>query len=108
MATALTLCCGLDQFKSIRTLNGTFTGKHNNAEKVLSAVAPVINTEDYNQIKTNLCKCCPHTFQYQELSYSTSTIMSRGNQLNFVTHSDVVTNTINKENKNSHCMLILK
>ena len=51
MATALALRCGLDPGKIVRTLNGGFTGEHRDVKKVLSAVAPVVSTEDFNQIR---------------------------------------------------------
>ena len=102
MATALALRCGLDPGKNVRTLNGEFTAEHRDVKKVLSAVAPVVSIEDFNQIRRILCEGCPHSLKYQELNSSKSKIMARGNQKNFVANPDFVTKTINKEDKNSH------
>ena len=102
MATALAIRAGLDPGKIVRTLNGEYTGAHRNVGKILRTVAPVVSVEDYDQIKRILTKGCPFSLKFEEEGDKKMRAISRGNQKSFIQNPDVVQETLNKEDRNSH------
>ena len=89
----------------VRTLGEEYTGEWRNVKKTLDAVKSVVSMSDYMHIERMLTSGCPYELSFEESRESKLKITGRGNQKNFVRHSDQVAKSINKEERNSHIFL---
>ena len=68
----------------------------------MDAVSSVVSESDYAHIKRILTQGCPHSFKFEESPENKARALARGNQKSFVMNDEVVAETINKEDRNSH------
>jgi hypothetical protein len=93
---------GLDPGKFVRWLGGEYTGYHRDVNKILTAIRPHIESDDYGHLKRILTQGCPSLFHFDEELGNKLTMLNRGNSKSFSENSDLVAKTMNKEDRYSH------
>ena len=82
-ANTLAIRVGLDPGRTVRTLEGEYTGAWRNVEEMLGEVESVVAPEDYDHINRILTKGCQSVLKFDKRSDSKLNTMERGNQKNF-------------------------
>jgi hypothetical protein len=59
---------------------------------------------DVNHIKQILMQGCPLQINFEEILNMKATIIEKGNQATFKTYPEIVTKTMNKEDRHSHVL----
>jgi hypothetical protein len=102
MATAAMIHYGLQPGMLIRYLKGEYVGESRNVPAILEAVSPHISEEDANHIRWILLQGCPLKLTLSKPNKMKNKIIAQGNQPTFYLYPELVTKTMNKEEKNSH------
>ena len=77
-------------------------GESRRVPKILQAVSPHISKEDANHIHQILTQGCPSRLVLSKSNEMKFKMITQGNQQTFHMYPEVVTKTMNKEEKNSH------
>jgi hypothetical protein len=88
----------------LRYLKGKYTGESRSVDAILEKVLPYIEPEDAKHIGGIITQGCPSQLIFDEDTMNKLTVIEKGNQQTFETHPEVLTKTMNKEEKNSHVL----
>ena len=72
--------------------------------KIIKHILPYIDKADVAHIERILTKGCPSIINFKEASEMKSFIIEKGNQANFKMYPEIVTKTMNKEDRYSHLL----
>ncbi len=97
---------GLDPGKFVCFLLGEYTGLHWDIFHTLDAVRDHITSDDYKYSKQILLDGCPAQLTIKEPFRNKLEFTSCGNSKSFVENPQLVQKTINKEDQNSHLVLM--
>jgi hypothetical protein len=89
-----------------RYLIGEYTGDSRDVKKVLTKVEPHVHVDNkgLRHVKCILMQGFPSCLVYEEKSANTLAAIQKSNQHTFLQHPEVVTKTMNKEEKYSHVL----
>jgi len=104
LATAGLIHYGMHPGMSLRYMKGEYTGKSRSADAILKKVSPYIEPEDARHIHRIITQGCPSQLNFEEDTMNKLAVIEKGNQQTFETHPEVVTKSMNKEEKNSHVL----
>ncbi len=104
LATAAMIHYFLHPGMLIRYIKGKYVGENRDVFQVLNDVLPFIDEVDVNHIKQILMQGCPLQINFEETSDTKATIIEKGNQATFKTYPEIVTKTMNKEDRHSHVL----
>jgi hypothetical protein len=104
LATAAMIHYFLHPGMLIRYVKGKYVGENRDVSQVLNDVLPFIDEGDANHIKQILTQGCPLQINFKETSDMKATIIEKGNQATFKTYPEIVTKTMNKEDRHSHVL----
>lgn len=104
MASAAMIHFGLHPGKLVRYLGGEYTGSNRDAKQTVAALHGLISDSDLYHVKRILLQGCPSELVLFESSESKLAMIRRGNQKSFAEYPDIVTRTINKEERYSHIL----
>jgi hypothetical protein len=102
MATAAMIYYGLHPGMLIRYLKGEYVGESRRVPQILQIVSPHISKDDANHMHRILTQGCPSKLVLSESNEMKFNMIAQGNQQTFHMYPEVVTKTMNKEEKNSH------
>ena len=85
-----------------RMLGVEVFGDHRNVEDICERARLVSSESDVEHIKRILSDGCPAEFDYEESVENKKIFLQRGNHPSVTIHADVVKETLNKEERNSH------
>jgi hypothetical protein len=108
MASAAMVHFGLDPGKFVRWMGGEYTGYYRDVKATLLAVRPYITAEDYNHIERILLDGCPAELKLTEPLSNKLEMIRRGNSKSFNDHPELVKKAMNKEDRYSHLVLVMK
>ena len=86
----------------IRYLGGEYTAHHRNLAELELEVAPHISAEDMDHIRRIFKKGCPNELNCEMPHKDKMRMIERGNQPSVEDNMDIVRETMNKEERNSH------
>jgi hypothetical protein len=104
MASAAMVHFGMHPGKLVRHLGGEYTGSDRDVRRTVEALQGLISDSDLRHVKRILLQGCPSKLVLSESSESKLSMIQRGNQKSFVEYPDIVTKTINKEERYSHIL----
>ena len=104
MASAAMVHFGMHPGKLVRYLGGEYTGSNRDAKRAVDALGGLISESNLGHVKRILLQGCPSELVLSKSSESKLSMMRRGNQKSFVKYPDIVTKTINKEDRYSHIL----
>ena len=90
----------------VRYLGHEYTGLHRDPEYTLSQIEGHVDEEDYLAIKRMLSEGCPFEFDYEILKSDKMSMLKRGNQKSLDSNMDLVVETMNKEERHSHVIVM--
>ena len=102
MLEACSVHYNLDFGLVVRYLGGEYTAEHRDVDALEREVSPHIPPADMAQIRRILTKGCPHTLDFEMKHEDKMKMIQRGNQPSVEANMEVVTETMNKEERNSH------
>jgi hypothetical protein len=102
MAMATPIHYGLHPGMLIRYLKGEYVGENRDVAAILDAVWPHIGEDDTNHIRRILTQGCPLRLILSDPEEMKNKMIAQGNQQTFQLYPELVTKTMNKEEKNSH------
>jgi hypothetical protein len=97
---------GLHPGMLIRHLKGEYTGKNRDVAGIIAKVSPYISKDDAVHVKQILTQGCPSKLQVSKPSAMKDEIIALGNQQTFHMYPELVTKTMNKEERNSHLIAL--
>ena len=86
----------------VRYLGGEYTAEHRDVDALEREVGPHISPDDMAHMRRILTKGCPHTLDYEMKHKDKMKMIERGNQPTVQQNMEVVRETMNKEERNSH------
>ncbi len=104
MATACAIHYSLHPGMVIRYLKGKYIGENRNVPQILRNVLSHVDESDAAHIKRILTQGCPSRLSFKETSEMKAYIFKKGNQAMFKMYPDIVTKTMNKEDRRSHLL----
>ena len=104
MATAGIIHYLLHPGMLIQNVKGKYVGESRDASQVVHEVSPYIDQQDANHISRILTSGCPSYINFEEPFGMKSFIIAKGNQGTFKMNPEIVTKTVNKEDKHSHLL----
>ena len=87
-------------------VKGECVGESRDVSKIIKHILPYIDKADVAHIERILTKGCPSIINFKEASEMKSFIIEKGNQANFKMYPEIVTKTMNKEDRYSHLLPI--
>jgi hypothetical protein len=106
LATAGKIHYGLHPGMLIQYLKGEYTGKNRDIAGIIAKVSPYISKDDAVHVKQILMQGCPSKLQVSKPSAMKDEIIALGNQQIFHMYPELVTKTMNKEERNSHLVAL--
>jgi hypothetical protein len=106
MATACAIHYSLHPGMVIRYFKGKYVGENREVNQILSNVSSFIDEIDAAHIKRILTQGCPSKLSFKETLAMKASIIQKGNQATIKLHPEVVTKTMNKEDRHSHLLPI--
>ncbi len=89
----------------IRYVKGEYVGENRDVPQVLNNVLySYIDSVGAKHIKRMLSMGCPSIINFEESSEMKATIIEKGNQATFKMYPEIVKNTMNTEDRNSHLL----
>jgi hypothetical protein len=104
MATACAIHYSLHPSMVIRYARGEYIGENRDVTHILCDVSPHIDETDAAHIKWILTQGCPTRISFEETSAMKASIILKGNQATFKMYPEIVTKTMNKEDRYSHLL----
>jgi hypothetical protein len=104
MATACAIHYSLHPRMVIRYLKGKYFGENRNIPQILRDVLSHVNESDAAHIEWILTQGCPSRLSFEETSEMKAYIIKKCNQATFKMYPDIVTKTMNKEDRHSHLL----
>jgi hypothetical protein len=104
MATACAIHYSLHPGMVIRYLKGKYVRKNRNVPQILRDVSSHVNESDATHIEQILTQGYPSRLSFKETSEMKAYIIKKGNQATFKMYPDIVTKTMNKEDRHSHLL----
>ena len=104
MATACAVHYSLHPGMVIRYIKGEYVGENRNVLKILNDISSHVDETDTAHIKRILTQGCPSRLNFEETSDMKASIIKKGNQVTFRMHPEIVTKTMNKEDRHSHVL----
>ena len=86
----------------VRYLGGEYTAEHRDIDALEREVGPHIPPADMAHMRRILTRGCPHTLNFQMRHEDKEKMIERGNQPTVEANMEVVRETMNKEERNSH------
>ena len=87
-----------------RFCDGEYLGDWRDKDAIVEAVAPHVSAEDLGHIIRILDLQTPAEFNWEEPANNKAAFLRKGNSPSLDRHPDVVTKTLNKEERNHHLM----
>jgi hypothetical protein len=81
-----------------------YTSESRSVDAILEKVSPYIEPEDAKHIGRIITQGCPPQLIFDKDTMNKLAVIEKGNQQTFEAHPEVVTKTMNKEEKNSHVL----
>ncbi len=106
LATAGMIHYSLHPGMLIRYLKGEYTGKNRDIARIIARLSPYISKDDAIHVEQILTQGCPSKFQVSKPSAMKDEIIVLGNQQTFYMYPELVTKTMNKEERNSHLIAL--
>jgi hypothetical protein len=106
MATACAIHYSLQSRMVVRYIKGEYIGENRNVPQILHDVSSHINDSDAAHIECILTQGCPSRLNFEETSDMKASMIQKGNQATFKMHPEIVTKTMNKEEKHSHLLSV--
>jgi hypothetical protein len=106
LATAGMICYGLHPGMLIRYLKREYTGENRDVAGIIAKVSPYISKDDVVHVKQILTQGCPSKLQVSKPSAMKDEIVALGNQQTFHMYPELVTKTMNKEERNNHLIAL--
>ena len=88
----------------IRYVGGNYTAEYRDVEKALAAVKPLLPAQDYLDLKRYYEVGSPNMLVAEVARDNTMLYLSKGNHPNIDQNPELVQETMNKEEKNSHVL----
>jgi hypothetical protein len=88
----------------IRYIKGEYVGENRNVLQILDELSSNVNETDTAHIERILTQECPSKLSFEETSDMKASIIRKGNQATFKMHPEIVTKTMNKEDRHSHVL----
>jgi hypothetical protein len=104
MATACAIHYSLHPGIVIRYLKGKYISGNRNVTQILQDVLSHVNETDASHIKGILTQGFPSRNSFEGTSAMKALIIMKGNQATFKMQPEIITKTMNKEDKNSHLL----
>ena len=104
LATAGIIHYSLHPGMLIRYVKGEYVGESRDVSQIIKHVSPYIDKADVAHIERILTKGCPSIINFEEASDMKSFIIDKGNQATFKMYPEIVTKTMNKEDRYSHLL----
>jgi hypothetical protein len=104
MATACAVHYSLHPGMVIRYIKGEYVGENRNVLQILDELSSNVNETDTAHIERILTQECPSKLSFEETSDMKASIIRKGNQATFKMHPEIVTKTMNKEDRHSHVL----
>jgi hypothetical protein len=104
MATACSNHYSLHLETVISYLKGEYDGKNRNVSQILRDVYSHVNKTDTAHIERILSQDGHLRPSFKETSVMKAVIIQNGNQATFKMHPEIVTKTMNKEDRHSHLL----
>ncbi len=104
MATACAVHYSLHPGMVIRYIKGKYIGKNRNVLQILNDISSHVDETDTAHIERILTQGCPSKLSFEETSDMKASIIRKGNQAMFRMHPEIVTTTMNKEDRHSHVL----
>ena len=106
LATAGIIHYSLHPGMLIRYVKGEYVGESRDVSQIIKHVLPYIDEADVAHIERILTKGCPSIINFKEASDMKSFIIDKGNQATFKMYPEIVTKTMNKEDRYSHLLTV--
>ena len=104
MATACAVHYSLPPGMVIRYIKGEYVGENRNILQILNDISSHVDETDTAHIEWILTQGCPSKLNFEEMSDMKTSIIRKGNQATFKMHPEIVTKTMNKEDRHSHVL----
>ena len=102
MLEACAIHYNLDFGLVVRYLGGEYTAEHRDVEALEREVGPHVPPDDMAHMRRILTRGCPHTLDFEMQHKDKMKMIERGNQPTVEANMEVVRETMNKEERNSH------
>ena len=106
MATAGMIHYGLHPGMFICYVGGEYVAESRNVKQLLKNISPHVSTEDAEHVRRILTQGCPSRFDFMESSSQKMQIIRRGNQKTIQDYPDIVSESMNKLERNSQVIPI--
>ena len=106
LATAGMIHYSLHPGMLVRFMNGEYTGEHRDVEQVMRTITPHIDKDDARHARRILTQGCPSMLVLNESNEMKKRIIRKGNQQTFAMYPELVTATMNKEERHSHLIAL--
>jgi len=93
---------GLDMGLVTRFLGPEYTGRWKDADRIMSVARQFGSESDIKNIENQLQHGCPTMFDYEETQENKMTFLERGNEPSLEMNPEMVAETLNEEERNSH------
>jgi hypothetical protein len=88
----------------IRYARGEYVGENRDVAQILRDVSPHVDETNAARIKWILTQGCPARISFEETSAMKASIILKGNQATFKMYPEIVTKTMNKEDRYSYLL----
>jgi hypothetical protein len=106
MVTACAIHYSLHPGMIIRYAKGEYIGENRDMTQILRNVSPHVDKTNAVHIKRILIQGCPVRISFEETTTMKASIIMKGNQATFQMYLEIVTKTMNKEDRQSHLLLM--
>jgi hypothetical protein len=104
MAMACAIHYTLHPGMVIRYARGEYVGENRDVTQILRDVSPHVDETNAAHIKWILTQGCPVRISFEETSAMKASIFLKGNQATFKMYPEILTKTMNKEDRYSHLL----
>jgi hypothetical protein len=104
MATACAIHYTLHPGMVIRYTRGEYLSENRDVTQILCDVSPHVDKTNVAHIKWILTQGCPMRISFEETSAMKASIILKGNQATFKMYPEIVSKTMNKEDRYSHLL----
>jgi hypothetical protein len=90
----------------IRYIKGKYVGENRNILQILNDISSYVDETDTAHIERILTQGCPSKLNFEDMSDMNMkvSITQKGNQATFKMHPEIVTKTMDKEDRHSHVL----
>jgi hypothetical protein len=104
MATAGMIHYSLHHGMMTRYVKGKYVGESRDMSQIVNDILPCINKDDVKHIHRIITNGCPSHIDFEEASDMKAFIIEKGNQATFKMCPEMVTKTMNKEDRHNHLL----